>query len=43
MIGGKSQALDSAHIKANASMDSLAEKEILNDGETYARGVSTTW
>lgn len=37
MIGGKSQALDSAHIKANASMDSLAEKEILNDGEAYAR------
>lgn len=43
MVGGKRQALDSAYIKANASMDSLEEKpvvsetEILNDGDAYSR------
>jgi transposase len=36
MVSGKRQAVDSAFIKANASMDSLAEKEILTDGDDYA-------
>ena len=36
MIQGKRQAIDSAYIKANASMDSLVEKEIADDAETYA-------
>lgn len=40
MVSGKRQAADSAYIKANASMDSIAEKaltdDIMNDAETYA-------
>ena len=36
MVRGKRQAIDSALIKANASMDSLIEKEVLEDAETYA-------
>ena len=36
MVGGKRQAIDSAYIKANASMDSLIEKEVLADGDDYA-------
>lgn len=37
MVRGKRQALDSAFIKANASMDSLVEKEVIeHDVEQYA-------
>lgn len=36
MLRGKRQAIDSAYIKANASMDSLIEKEIIDDVELYA-------
>ncbi|REK04635.1 MAG: IS1182 family transposase [Bacteroidetes bacterium] len=36
MVGGKRQAIDSAFVKANASMDSLVEKEILEDGNEFA-------
>lgn len=36
MVSGKRQAVDSAYIKANASLDSLVEKEILEDGEHFA-------
>jgi transposase len=36
MVRGKRQAIDSAFVKANASLDSLVEKEILDDAETYA-------
>lgn len=36
MVRGKRQAVDSAYIKANASMDSLQEKEIIDDVEQYA-------
>lgn len=36
MVRGKRQAIDSAYIKANASMDSLQEKEIVDDVEHYA-------
>lgn len=35
MLSGKRQAIDSAYIKANASMDSLVEKEITEDGDHY--------
>jgi transposase len=36
MVRGKRQAVDSAFIKANASMDSLVEKEVLADVDYYA-------
>jgi transposase len=36
MVSGKRQAVDSVFVKANASMDSLVEKEILNDADNYA-------
>ena len=35
MVRGKRQVIDSAFIKANASMDSLVEKEVVEDGEQY--------
>ncbi|WP_262670717.1 hypothetical protein [Flavisolibacter nicotianae] len=35
MLFGKRQAIDSAFVKANASMDSLVEKQIIEDGEHY--------
>jgi len=36
MVSGKRQAVDSAFIKANASLDSLLEKEVLEDVADYA-------
>ena len=36
MVSGRRQAVDSALIKANASMDSIAEKEVLDDGDAFA-------
>ena len=36
MVSGKRQAVDSAFIKANASLDSLVEKEVLEDVSVYA-------
>jgi len=35
MVRGKRQAVDSAYIKANASMDSLLEKEVISDAVHY--------
>jgi transposase len=35
MLSGRRQAIDSAYIKANASMDALVEKEIIEDGKHY--------
>jgi transposase len=35
MVSGKRQAIDSAFIKANASMDSLAEKEVVESSQDY--------
>ncbi len=35
MVHGKRQAVDSAFIKANASLDSLVEKEVVEDAELY--------
>jgi transposase len=37
MVRGKRQAIDSAFVKANASLDSLVEKEVLEDVEYYAQ------
>jgi transposase len=36
MVAGVRQVMDSVAVKANASMDSLIEKEILEDASTYA-------
>jgi len=35
MVGGKRQAIDSAFIKANASLDSVAEKEVIADADDF--------
>lgn len=35
MVRGRRQCVDSAFIKANASMDSLLEKEVIEDGKAY--------
>ena len=35
MVGGRRQVMDSVAVKANASMDSLIEKEILDDAAVY--------
>ena len=35
MLSGRRQAIDSAFVKANASMDSLVEKEIIEDAGHY--------
>jgi transposase len=35
MVAGKRQAVDSAPVKANASMDSLVAKQVLEDGDDY--------
>lgn len=35
MVAGRRQAVDSALIKANASMDSIAEKTVLDDADTF--------
>ena len=35
MVRGKRQAVDSVFIKANASMDSLVEKEVLDDANAF--------
>jgi radical SAM protein with 4Fe4S-binding SPASM domain len=36
MVAGRRQAIDSALIKANASMDTLADKEVMKDVDIYA-------
>src|SRR5438034_857783 len=36
MVAGRRQVMDSVAVKANASMDSLAKKEILDDASVYA-------
>jgi transposase len=35
MVSGKRQAIDSAYIKANASLDSLVEKEVVADTQSF--------
>src|SRR5215204_3784432 len=39
MVAGRRQVTDSVAVKANASMDSLIEKEILDDTAVYADGL----
>ena len=41
MVRGKRQAIDSAFIKANASLDSLLEKEIVDDAADYIESLET--
>ena len=41
MVAGKRQAIDNAYIKANASLDSLIEKEVLEDGTVFAEELSS--
>lgn len=36
MVAGRRQVMDSVAVKANASMDSLVEKQILDDASVYA-------
>jgi transposase len=36
MVAGRRQALDSALIKANASMDSIAEKDVMTDADAFS-------
>jgi transposase len=35
MVAGRRQAMDSVFVKANASMESLRQKEIMDDGDDY--------
>jgi len=35
MISGKRQAIDGVYVKANASLDSMVEREILDDADVY--------
>ena len=39
MVAGRRQAVDSVFVKANASMDSLVEKQILEDGDVYTQSL----
>lgn len=39
MVAGCRQAIDSVFVKANASMDSLLERQILEDGDTYTESL----
>lgn len=37
MVAGRRQAVDSVHVKANASMDSIEEKAVLDDADVFAQ------
>jgi transposase len=41
MVGGRRQVMDSVAVKANASMESLIEKEILDDASVYGDELTT--
>lgn len=41
MVAGRRQAMDSAPVKANASMGSLKEKEVLEDGDDYTEELTS--
>ncbi|PWK77872.1 transposase [Mucilaginibacter oryzae] len=41
MISGRRQAVDGFFIKANASLDSMVEKEIMAEAETYSRELAS--
>jgi len=40
MVAGRRQAIDSAFVKANASIDSLKLKEVLEEGDMYAANLN---
>ena len=40
MVAGRRQAVDSVLVKANASMDSIAEKEIMDDVDSFGEELS---
>ena len=40
MVAGRRQAMDSVFVKANASMESLRQKEIMDDGDDYLDGLT---
>ncbi len=40
MVAGRRQAIDSVFVKANASMSSLVEKDILDDADQYAAALT---
>ena len=40
MVNGHRQAIDSAHVKANASMDSIVRKEMLDSSQSYLNELS---
>lgn len=37
MVSGRRQAVDSVHVKANASMDSIEEKAVLDDADVFTQ------
>jgi transposase len=41
MVSGRRQAIDSVYIKANAAMDSMLEKAILTDADSYGQELDT--
>ena len=41
MVAGRRQVMDSVAVKANASMDSLVEKEVLDDSDDYTDEINT--
>lgn len=41
MVAGRRQVMDSVAVKANASMDSLVEKEVLDDSDDYTDELNT--
>jgi transposase len=41
MVAGRRQVMDSVAVKANASMDRLVEKEVLDDGDDYTDELKT--
>jgi IS5 family transposase len=42
LVAGRRQAMDSVYIKANAGMESLLEKEVLDDADKYADELAET-
>src|SRR5215213_10418866 len=42
MVAGRRQAMDSAPVKANASMDSLQQKQVLDDAGDYTNELKTS-
>ena len=41
MVAGRRQAVDGVYVKANASLESMVEREILEDAATYSKELDT--